>query len=221
MFGDVFFGKRETDDGRTIDRLFENKGGERMNNSNDSPKPESNLDRLAGVNPPQAKPTNAPETDSVPAFLRDAVKSKSPEPRPAVQPASKPADEPKTEPKPATKKSEPEPAPKKPDPKATATTTRHASPLTEDGLFEVMAQLASFVERTENAKRVEKAFFIGKKPYTAEQYYDITGEQPKSEKARFLFVDEERNVLGEATERDYALWVYKNDPPIPRLLGLR
>lgn len=228
MLGSSFFGSREPRRNETRRYSFieedntSSREGEKMNNKE--------IDRLMGENPSRSR-----NLDSAKREKEKATPNPIPEPASEPKVDTKPATNPEAATKPAAKpdvKADQKPTeiplqmPSFLDQAKTPAQKPQAAPqktsdVTNDyeKFFSLMGQFSRFAEEIENAKRVEKVWFLGKKPYSFAEYAQITGEDPAAYRARYIFVDEDNNVQGEATERDFTLWKYHNNPPIPRLLG--
>lgn len=226
MLGSSFFGSREPRRNETRRYSFleedntSSREGEKMNKE---------IDRLMGENPSRSRNIDSAkprEEKATPNPIPEPVSEPKVDTKPATnpEPATKPATKPDV--KPDQKPTEiplqrpsflDQPAPFAQKPQAPQKT----SDVTNDyeKFFSLMGQFSRFAEEIENAKRVEKVWFLGKKPYSFAEYTQITGEEPSAHRARYVFVDDKNTVLGEATERDFTLWKYHNNPPIPRLLG--
>ena len=83
----------------------------------------------------------------------------------------------------------------------------------KDPVIEELRRRVAAYDRIENARPVVKAWYIGKKPYDAAKYAEITGEEPAAADAIYLFTDTDGKHLTRdaksATEDDMFLWECK------------
>lgn len=146
----------------------------------------------------------------------NALRNASSEPTTTYAPENPPKTAPDTKPSFLTPPPAPTPAP----------TPKPAAPKTEsyeDRLVNVAKSYLATSRRIETAQRVEKAYFIGKKAYSEENYEEaaaayesLTGEKPAKCAPRYLFVKTGKDGVlryeNEATERDYIVWMLNQNP---------